>query len=32
MNQGNVFLSGSPQTITESNEAREIYLGEGFKL
>ncbi len=32
MNQGHVFLSGSPQTITESNEAREIYLGEGFKL
>jgi lipopolysaccharide export system ATP-binding protein len=32
MNQGKVFLSGSPQAITESAEAREIYLGEGFRL
>ncbi|MEZ4813581.1 MAG: LPS export ABC transporter ATP-binding protein [Bdellovibrionota bacterium] len=32
MNQGRVFLSGSPQAITESSEAREIYLGEGFRL
>ncbi len=32
MNQGRVFLSGSPQAITESAEAREIYLGEGFRL
>lgn len=32
MNEGRVFLSGSPQAITESSEAREIYLGEGFRL
>lgn len=32
MNAGRVFLSGSPQAITESNEAREIYLGEGFRM
>jgi lipopolysaccharide export system ATP-binding protein len=32
MNQGRVFLGGSPQTIMDSAEAREIYLGEGFRL
>lgn len=32
MNQGRVFLSGTPQDIMESNEAKEIYLGEGFRL
>ena len=32
MNQGRVFLKGSPQAITESEEARDIYLGEGFRL
>lgn len=32
MNQGRIFLSGTPEAITESAEAREIYLGEGFRL
>jgi lipopolysaccharide export system ATP-binding protein len=32
MNEGRIFLGGTPQAITESAEAREIYLGEGFRL
>lgn len=32
MNQGKVVESGTPETITSSKLARQIYLGDGFKL
>lgn len=32
MNQGQVIVSGPPETIISSKTAKEIYLGENFKL
>jgi len=32
MNQGKVVESGTPETITSSKMARQIYLGDDFKL
>ena len=32
IDQGMIVEAGSPQQITESKKAREIYLGENFRL
>ena len=30
--QGRIAVSGTPEAIVEDQEARRIYLGEGFRL
>ena len=32
MVQGQVVLSGTPETIVNNEQARSVYLGEGFSL
>ncbi len=32
MRDGKIFFHGTPQEISENEEARKFYLGEGFKL
>ena len=32
MHQGTAILSGTPQSIIENEQAREVYLGSGFSL
>jgi len=32
LNEGRILVGGTPETIAQSQEARKIYLGEGFEL